>query len=315
VRAFGTLEIAEPNKSVISARFNGRIEQLHVNAVGTTVNVGDPLFTLYSPDLIQAETEFLQALRDQSPSASNNRSTGRAKLLLLGLTDDQIRDLESKETAPLLVTYRSPARGVVVEKNIAVGAYVSEGATLYEIADLSMLWNVAEIYESDARHIKVGDRAKVAISTYPGESFSATVSLIYPVVNPQTRTVKVRLRIDNSSGKLRPNMFTETIFTRKMARSLAIPVNTVLVTGKRNLVYVKADHENHFEAREVGLGTRFDGKYEILWGLQEGEIVVSQGGYLIDSESQLRSGSGASHQHGVSAPTDTPKEEPDQHIH
>ena len=118
-----------------------------------------------------------------------------------------------------------------------------------------------------------------------------------------------------SSGKLRPNMFTETVFTRKMARSLAIPVSSVLVTGKRNLVYVKADHENHFEAREVGLGTRFEGKYEILWGLQEGETVVSQGGYLIDSESQLRSGSGASHQHGETASPEPSKEATSQHVH
>jgi Cu(I)/Ag(I) efflux system membrane fusion protein len=298
VRAFGTLEIAEPNKTVISARFNGRVEKLHVAAVGARVKKGDPLFEIYSPDIIQAENEYLQALKTGSSAAQSITSDPKSKLLLLGLTEQQILELESANTVPLVITYFSPANGIVIDKKVVTGVYVSEGSTLYEISDISTLWNIAEVYESDAGYIRVGEKANLSIATYPNEMFTGTVSLIYPVVNPQARTVKVRVIVNNANGKLKPNMYTETLFTRKKGKALTVPVGAVLVTGKRNLVYVKAEHENHFEAREVGIGSRFNDKYEITWGLTDGEIVVSEGGYLIDSESQLKSGTGAIHQHG-----------------
>jgi Cu(I)/Ag(I) efflux system membrane fusion protein len=300
VRAFGTLEIADPNKTVISARFNGRIEKLYVNSVGVKVKEGDPLFDIYSPDIIQAENEYLQAFRTGS-ERQNNISAAKSKLVLLGLTEQQIHELEAAGAVPLVITYYSPANGVVIDKKIVTGVYVSEGSTLYEISDISTLWDIADVYETDAGFIRIGERAKLSIGTYPHDAFSGTVSLIYPVVNPQSRTVKVRLLVNNTSGKLRPNMYSETVFIRKKGKSLTVPVGAVLVTGKRNLVYVKTDHENHFEAREVGVGIRFDNKYEIISGLSEGEVVVSEGGYLIDSESQLKSGNGDAHQHGGSA--------------
>lgn len=308
IRAFGTLEIADPNKTVISARFNGRIEKLYVNAVGVKVKQGDPLFDIYSPDIIQAENEYLQAFKAGS-AQQNNLTAAKSKLELLGLTEQQIHELEAAGTVPLVITYYSPANGIVIDKKIVTGVYVSEGSTLYEISDISTLWNIADVYESDAGYVRVGERAKLSIGTYPDETFSGTVSLIYPVVNPQTRTVKVRLFVNNTSGKLKPNMYSETLFMRKKGKSLTVPVGAVLVTGKRNLVYVKADHENHFEAREVGLGSRFNDKYEITWGLTEGEVIVSEGGYLIDSESQLKSGTGATHQHGGTGTSETKTKE------
>jgi len=308
VRAFGTLEIADPNKTVISARFNGRVEKLYVNAVGVKVKQGDPLFDIYSPDIIQAENEYLQSFKAGS-SQQSNISGAKSKLLLLGLTEQQIDELEVSGTVPLVITYYSPANGIVIDKKIVTGVYVSEGSTLYEISDISTLWNIADVYETDAGFIRIDEKAKLSIGTYPDEVFNGTVSLIYPVVNPQTRTVKVRLLVNNTSGKLKPNMYTETLFMRKKGKSLTVPVGAVLVTGKRNLVYVKADHENHFEAREVGVGIRFDNKYEITSGLSEGEVVVSEGGYLIDSESQLKSGTGASHQHGGTATPETKTKE------
>ena len=314
VRSFGNLEIADPNKTVISARFNGRMEKLHVDAVGAHVNIGDPLFDIYSPDIIQAANEYIQATKSGA-SVQTNIALMKSKLHLLGLTEKQTGDLEASGSAPLVMTYYSPASGLVIDKTIVKGSYVSEGTTLYEISEISTLWNIAEVYESDAGHIAIGESATLSTAAYPDKTFRATVALIYPVVNPQSRTVKVRLIVGNESGKLRPNMYTETVFRQMKGRSLSVPVGAVLVTGKRNLVYVKAEHENHFEAREVGLGSRFDGKYEITSGLVEGEEVVTEGGYLIDSESQLKTGTGAGHQHGTAEIPEQQKNQPEQHNH
>ncbi|MFA6439457.1 MAG: efflux RND transporter periplasmic adaptor subunit [Bacteriovoracaceae bacterium] len=316
VRSFGTLEIPEPNKTIISARFNGRIEKLFVNAVGAKVKKGQPLFDVYSPDIVQAENEYRQAYTSNSQTRNNFLTIAKSKLQLLGLTENQIQALETQETVPLVITYHSPASGIIIDKKIVEGIYVAEGTSLYDVSDVSTLWNIADVYESDAAHIRVGERAELSIASYPDQTFPASVSLIYPVVNPQSRTVKVRLTVNNAAEKLKPNMYTETVFQRKKGKSLTVPVSAVLITGKRNLVYIKAEHENHFEAREIGIGTRFNGKYEVTWGLIEGEEVVSEGGYLIDSESQLKTGSGSGHQHGGATSNETTKEKPaEKHTH
>ena len=307
VRAFGTLEIPEPNNTIISARFNGRIEKLYVNSVGTKVKKGEPLFDVYSPDIIQAENEYKQALTSTAPTKEEFLVIAKSKLHLLGMTDDQIHNLETQTTVPLVITYHSPRSGIIIDKKIVEGIYVNEGTILYDVSDISTLWNVADVYESDVTHIHTGEQATLSTASYPDETFKATISLIYPVVNPQSRTVKVRLTVNNADEKLKPNMYTETIFMRKKEKALTVPVGAVLITGKRNLVYVKAEHENHFEAREIGIGTRFNSKYEVTWGLMEGEEVVSEGGYLIDSESQLKTGS--------TATTSTKEEMPKEHHH
>ncbi len=314
VRAYGNLEIPEPNKTLISARFNGRIEKLHVDAIGAHVKIGDPLFDIYSPDIVQAANEYLQSTRTM-PGSQNTAALIRSKLELLGLTPKQIQEIDVSGQVPFVMTYLSPGSGVVIEKKIVKGSYVAEGATLYEVSDISTLWNIAEVYEADAGHITVGETAVLNTPTYPERSFRGIVKMVYPVVNPQSRTVKVRLVVSNTSGILRPNMYTETLFKTRTGRAITVPVGAVLITGKRNLVYVKAGHENHFMAREVGLGSRFDGKYEITYGLTEGEEVVTQGGYLIDSESQLKTGTGATHQHGAQPTEDAAKDPPAQHNH
>jgi membrane fusion protein, copper/silver efflux system len=300
IRAFGVLEIPEPNKVSISARFNGRIEKLHVNAVGQRVAQGDPLFDIYSPDLIQAQNEYRQAMLSTVPNQGQMVETMRSKLRLLGLSDGQIRSLESLADVPLVLTYRSPAAGTVVDKKVVEGVYVTEGMVLYQIADLTTLWNIADVYESDAAELKSGARATIATPASAGRTYDASVGFVYPVVDPQTRTIKVRLIVKNPDGGLKPNMYTETIVRLVKPDVLTVPVSAVLMTGKRNLVYVKAGHDNHFEAREIGIGIKSDNKYEVLRGLSEGDEVVSEGGYLIDSESQLKSGGGSTHSHGTS---------------
>ncbi len=300
IRAFGVLEIPEPNKVSISARFNGRIEKLHVNAVGQRVAKGDPLFDIYSPDLIQAQNEYRQAMASTGPNQGQMVETMRSKLRLLGLSDGQIRSLESLADVPLVLTYRSPAAGTVVDKKVVEGVYVNEGTVLYQIADLTMLWNIADVYESDAAELRPGARSTITTPASAGRTYDASIGFVYPVVDPQTRTIKVRLIVKNPDGALKPNMYTESIFHLVKPAALTVPVSAVLMTGKRNLVYVKAGRDNHFEAREIDLGIKSDTKYEVLRGLSEGDEVVSEGGYLIDSESQLKSGGGSAHSHGTS---------------
>jgi membrane fusion protein, copper/silver efflux system len=317
VRAFGTLEIPEPNKTMISARFSGRIEKLHVASVGASVRKGQPLFDIYSPDIVQAENDYMQAYKhapaaagaadqqsdhaempmpapmETDQAAGTERSAllvaMRSKLQLLGFTTDQIRALESAVTAPLVFTYSSPASGIVVDKKVVQGMYVSEGLPLYEISDLSTLWNIADVYETDAALIRPDEKAEISLQNGTDRTFPAAVTFIYPVVDPQSRTVKIRLTVSNANGALKPNMYTQTLFTQTSGRALAVPVTAVLQTGKRNIVYVKSENGNQFTQREVQLGARFGGKFEILTGLREGETVVTEGGYLIDSESQLKS--------------------------
>lgn len=313
-RAFGTLEMAEPAKTLISARFNGRIERLHIDAVGRQVNAGAPLFDIYSPDIIQAANEYLQAVKSGSQSGTN-ASTIRSKLTLMGLTEGQIHSIDSSGSVPLVVTYLSPISGTVIEKRVVSGSYVSEGAPLYELADLSLLWNLAEVFESDARNVTVGDKVTLTTPAYPDDVFRGTVALLYPVVSAETRTIRVRVIVQNASGMLKPNMYTETVFRGAKARVLTVPASAVLVTGKRNLVYVKVEGRNSYQAREVRLGAKYDAKYGVISGLSEGDVVVREGGYLLDSESQLKTGSVAGHQHSGTLGTAPAEEQPPVHKH
>jgi Cu(I)/Ag(I) efflux system membrane fusion protein len=294
VRAYSTLDFAEDSRKTISARFNGRIEKLFVNKTGDYVKKGEALFEIYSPELIQAQNDYLLSGNNEEDykilSGSKGNSmlgAAREKLMLMGLTESQIDMLAKNKKVNQTLTYYSPYSGTVLEKKVQEGIYVNEGTVLFEIADLSALWNIAELYESDINAIAVGSRIKLNISSYPGESFEGRVSFIYPVINPQTRTIKVRTVVANVKNKLKPNMYGETHFESGAKVGIVVPMEAVLLTGKRNLVYVKVG-AGRFEAREVKLGNRVDGGYEILGGLSAGDEIAASGGYLIDSESQLK---------------------------
>jgi membrane fusion protein, copper/silver efflux system len=296
IRGYGVLEIPEPNKKVISARFSGRIERLFADAPGLRIKKGEPLFEVYSPDIIQGANEYRQTKSAGGPNHGFLLNAARVKLQLLGLSDGQIAALDTMESVPLVMDYLSPVSGVIMEKRVVEGVYITEGASLFDVSDLSTLWNIAEVYDADAAVVRTGDRATVSVA---GHSIQGLVSFIYPVVDPQTRTIKIRITVGNPQGNLRANMYTETVFQRQKGESLVVPVGAVLMTGKRNIVYVLAGKDGRYEAREIGLGARIDGNYEITWGLSEGERIVREGGYLIDSESRLKIDGGATHQHAV----------------
>ncbi|MCX6153558.1 MAG: efflux RND transporter periplasmic adaptor subunit [Candidatus Kapabacteria bacterium] len=286
--AYSSMEFADQNRRVISARFNGRIEKLFVNKTGDQISKGQALFEVYSPDIVQAQNELLIAM-DGKQNMSALINSARRKLQLFGLTDDQIKEIEDKREVMTNIKYHSPASGIVIEKKVQEGIYVNEGMTLFDIADMSELWNIAEIYETDLSAVSVGNSVKLMLQAYPGETYSGKVSFIYPVVNSQSRTVKIRSDISNAKGKLKPQMYGQTIFEHNYGRGLLIPAEAIIFLGRRNVVWIKKG-EGEFEAREVVIGMKLGDKYQVLSGLEEGDEIAKTGGYLIDSESQLKTG-------------------------
>ncbi len=304
VTAYSYLDFVENNRKTISARFNGRIEKLLVDKTGDYVKKGQPLFEIYSPDLVQAQNEYLIALNNSQNSSL--QKAAKKKLEIFGLTQDQIQTLEKTKEINLTLTYFSPFSGTVIEKKIQEGVYVNEGTAIYDMAELSTLWNIAEVYENNLSNVKVGSPVILHLRAYPGEEFNGRVIFIYPVVNSQTRTVKVRSEFASLGGKLKPQMYGETIFNSAGGQGLLVPADAVIIAGKRSVVWAKAG-DGMFEARTVQIGNRFGDKYQILSGLNEGDEIAATGGFLIDSESQLKTGMPTGHQHGGSAPTQQKK--------
>lgn len=288
VIGYSYMDFAEQNRKVIPAKFNGRVEKLFVAKTGDYIKRGQPLFEVYSPDLVQAQNDYLIAFGSDRNS-NNLLNSAKKKLQLFGITDSQIKELENTKEIKMIVTYFSPISGVVIEKKVQEGMYFNEGTTLYDVADLSLLWNISEIFERDINMVSVGSKVKITLQAFPGEVFEGRVSYIYPVVNSQTRTIKIRSELSNVRGKLKPQMYGETVFEKSFGNGLVVPSDAILFTGKRNIVWVKAG-EGMFEPREVTVGMKISDKYQLLSGLSEDEEIASTGGYLIDSESQLKTG-------------------------
>ena len=295
VTAYSYLDFVEYNRKTISARFNGRIEKLFVDKTGDYIKKGQPLFEIYSPDLVQAQNEYLIALNNSSNSSSLLKAT-KKKLEIFGLTSEQIQTLERTREINITLTYFSPVSGTVIEKKVQEGVYVNEGTAIYDVAELSTLWNIAEVYENNLSNVKIGSPVKLRLRAYPGEEFSGRVTFIYPVINSQTRTVKVRSEFSSYGSKLKPQMYGETVFNNASGQGLLVPADAVIIAGKRAVVWAKTG-DGMFEARSVQIGNRFGDKYQIVSGLNEGDEIAATGGFLIDSESQLKTGMPTGHQH------------------
>lgn len=309
ISAVGVVDFAEPMQSVVTARFRGRIEKLNVSFTGENVRKGQALFELYSPDLVSAQQDYLIALdaltRAQTLGNSSNEEVQQRLVASIrerlrihyGLTLEQLRELEETKKVRSTATFYAPISGTVISKQIVEGQYVDEGTTFYSIADLSRVWVYLEVYEGDIRFVKTGQAVDITTEAYPNEQFRGRVTFIDPVMNPETRTVRVRTEFPNTGGNLKPQMYVKAALSLPQKEALAVPVHAVVQTGKRNVVWVELK-ENQFEPREVTLGARTDGWYEIVSGLSEGEMVVTTGGYLLDSESQLQMPGGmAGHAH------------------
>jgi len=297
VSASGVVAIAEPFQSVVTARGRGRIEHLFVNKTGTVVRKGEALLALFSPELISAEEEYLIALggteevtRAQLVAASRKRLMER-----FGLTESQINRLERERDMQSPATYSSPIAGTVIRKPVVEGQYVEEGTTLFELADLSRVWVIASVPEQDIRSVRVGEAVEVSVDAYPSLLLKGRVGFIEPVLDPDSRTVRVRTELANPGGTLKPNMYARIALKQAPREALVVPTSAVLFTGRHPRVWVESE-PGRFAPHVVSVGQTAGAFTEILSGVDEGDMVAVTGGFLIDSESQLEAPAGGEHE-------------------
>lgn len=304
IGAVGIVDYAEPLRVKVTSRFAGRIEKMHVATTGEAVRKGQALFDIHSPELYAAQRELLlaaQAMKDPGAADDRNRvlmleATMERLHLHFGMSHDQIHALADSGKPQDTVTYYSPIGGTVLARLIQEGQYIEEGSDLYDIADLTRVWTYLDVYERDLRFVKPGAPVRITTEAWPGETFTGTVTFIDPVVNSDTRTVRVRSEFDNAAGKLKPQMYVAAQIGAPPAGALVVPSSAVMFTGKRNIVWVEVA-ENAFEPREVHVGATSGPHIEITGGLEEGERVVTSGGYLLESESQLRTPASGAGEH------------------
>jgi Cu(I)/Ag(I) efflux system membrane fusion protein len=352
IRMVGSVDFDETRLTHITAWVPGRIERMFVDYTGVSVKKDDHMLELYSPELLSTQEELIQAARSigrlrnsesqlVKKSSEQALHSARAKLLLLGLTENQVSNIETSGKAKDTVVIYSPAGGVVVEKNATEGMYVQTGTRIYSIADLSNLWLHLDAYESDLPWIRYGQEIEFSTAALPGKTFTGKISFISPFLDTKTRTTKVRVNVTNLDGLLKPGLFVRGIvkatafgegkvidtslqgkyigpmhpeITRdnpgqcpicgmdlvsaeelgyitdevKVSPPIVIPTTAPLITGKRAVVYVKSPNSSRYESRDIILGPRAGNFYIVEEGLEEGELVVTNGAFKIDADLQIR---------------------------
>jgi rubrerythrin len=263
-----------------------------VDATGQLVHQGEPMFEIYSPELYSAEVEFLQVLNFGStndPAAETLRETAKSKLRFFDVPEAQITELEASRKVLKTLPVAAPMSGFVMEKNVVSGQMVEAGMRLYRLADLGIVWVIAQIYEQDLPFVKLGQEAVVKVASLPDREFRGRVTFVYPSVDEKTRTAKVRLEFENPGYYLKPGMFVSAQIRAQLeASAVLVPESAVLRSGAKNTVFV-ALAGGKFEARDVALGVAAEnGMNQVMSGLNAGEHVVTSGQFLLDSESQLR---------------------------
>lgn len=298
IRASGVVRFDETRQADINLKLDGWIRDLQVDYTGQPIRRGQPLFTLYSPDLLEAENEFLLALRsrDQMRSSQIADVRDQADRLVRSATErfalwdvpaDHAAELERTRKASGTFVVTSPVSGFVLEKTAVEGRRVMAGESLYKVADVSTVWVEADVYEVDVPSVRVGARALVTLDSRPGEKLAGRAVYIYPYADETTRTVKVRFQFPNRDGRLKPGMLANVDLSVPLGVDLSIPSDALLDSGARQLVFL-AQGDGYFEPRDVRVGPRVDGRVQILDGLKEGDEVVSGAAFFVDSESQLR---------------------------
>jgi multidrug efflux pump subunit AcrA (membrane-fusion protein) len=293
IRTVGAIDYNETALADVTTKFKGWIEKLDVDATGQLVHRGEPLFEIYSPELYNAQSEFLLALNSGSatndPGAAVLRESALNKLKYFDVPDAQIAELEKTRKLTKTLPVVAPMSGFVIEKNVVAGQMVDAGMKLYRIADLGIVWVIAQVYEQDLPFVTLGQEAIVKVASLPDREFRGRVTFVYPTVDEKTRTAKVRLEFENPGYFLKPGMFVSAVIHAQLEDSaVLVPESAVLRSGARNTVFVALDG-GKFEARDVALGLEAErGMIQVASGLTAGERIVTSGQFLLDSESQLR---------------------------
>lgn len=299
IRTVGRVDYDERGFSQVTLKISGWVREVFVDSVGRPVRKGEPLFSLYSPDLLTTQEEYLLAVKTQaqleaSPledvkaNAAALVTSARERLRLWDVTEAQIAALERREKADPVLTVYAPSSGIVLKRDALPGKYVEPGATLYEIADLSRVWIYADIYESEVVAARIGRPATVTVSAYPGETFGGKVAYVYPMLNSEARTVRVRLELPNSRLKLKPGMYGNVTLQADAVKTLLVPKEAVLDTGLRQLVFIDRG-QGRYEPMPVKLGRKSQDSVEVMEGLKEGDRIVTSANFLLDAESKLAS--------------------------
>lgn len=302
IRTIGHVVYNESQVASVNLKFSGWIEKLYADYAGQFVGKGEPLFEIYSPELVSTQKEYLQLYQslyrklssEPDDSKFNNHGndtelldSARQRLLLWGISSSEIERIRKNGQLTTLMTFDSPINGHVIKKNATKGSHVNAGTDLYIIADLSSVWIIADIYEYELPLIKVGQEAFVSLSYDPSAVFTGKIDYIYPTLQEGTRTARVRLVIANSDLKLKPEMYANIEINVDLGEQLTIAQTAVLDTGLRQLVFVDRDN-GRFQPREVKLGLKVGHYFTVLAGLEPGEVVVKSGNFLIDAEAHVQ---------------------------
>jgi Cu(I)/Ag(I) efflux system membrane fusion protein len=299
IRTVGRVAVDERKLAKVTIKFHGWIEQLFVSATGDHVKKGQQLFTIYSPDLVATQEEYLLALQGRKQMGESEFpevARGSQDLLeatkrrfqLWDITADHVRELEKTGKVLKALPIHSPITGTVIKKEALAGAHVEPGQELYTIADLSRVWILADIYEYELSFVKAGQQAAVTLSYDPSTVLTGHVSFIYPTLDPKTRTAKVRFELDNRDEKLKPDMYANVELRVTLGTKLAIPQEAIIESGQKQVVFLHHGG-GKLEPRLIKTGMKTGEWTEVLEGLKEGEHVVTSANFLIDSESRLKS--------------------------
>jgi len=297
IRTAGFVTANENGLFSVTTRYSGWIDSLVIAQTGQSVAKGDVLATVYSPDMLNAQQVYLNAVKwadklpataaGQAPIGGDLQRDSRVRLELLGFAREDIEAIAKAGQPMQAVNVRAPVQGFVARKNALKGLYVTPGTELFQIADLSTVWVLADVYESEIGRVKVGQKASFEVAAYPGERFSGRVQFIYPALNPGSRTLQARLEFSNRTLKLHPGMYGDVTLELGLTEALVVPREALVDTGEVQYVFV-ARGAGRFEPRRVRVGWSGAGKVAILEGLAEGERVVTTANFLVDSESRLR---------------------------
>lgn len=303
IRTVGIVQTDETRTSHVHVKFEGFIEDLYVDYTGKTVKKGQPLFKIYSRDLLAAEQEYLSsraalgripAGASIEPARAATRdlvAAARRRLELFDVPPSVLAQIERTGEALRAITILSPQTGIVIEKQALKGLAVTPMMHLFVVADLSRVWVVADVYERDLAQVKIGQQANLTIDAFPGRVFTGLVTFISPTLDEITRTAKVRFEFPNPNLLLKPRMYATVELAVHLGEGIVVPSDAVVDTGERKIVFV-AHGGGHFEPRALKLGMALDGAYQVLEGLREGESIAAEGQFLLDSESRIRGASG-----------------------